>query len=170
LTLGARAASLAVARGSASSLVRTAGSVLGSTATRSALAAGVGGSASNVMDYSFDENGNQTFGGYVATAATGFVIAGGGSLGVGRLGSGLADSVAARVPGLTSAVSRAPHAGLPENWGGVVTEQVVERFGGLAFALGNTALTPGGATSADFVSGAIEGFVGGAAGPSTGRH
>ena len=50
----------------------------------------------------------------------------------------------------------------------VVEEHLVDRVGGLAFAVGNTGLKPGGATSEDLVSGAIQGFGGGASGPSSG--
>lgn len=182
LTQGANTARAAVSAGSTSFVARTASSVLGRTATRSALAAGVGGSASNVMEYSFDEERNQTFGGYVATAATGFVIVGGGSRVVGKIGSDLAGGVAARVPGWTTAVSRGAHAWQPRhawqplhsaqpfNWGSVATEQVVDRIGGSLVAVGNTSLKPGGPSYQEFVNATIQGFGSGASGPSSGHH
>jgi RHS repeat-associated protein len=172
LTQGARAASAAVSAGSASSLVRTAGSVLGSTAARSSLAAGVGGSASNVTSYALDDDENQTFGGYVANAGTGFVTAAAGSFAFGKIGSEMADSVSARLPGWTSAVSRGAHAGPPVNWGSVVTEQVVDRIGGGFVAVGDEVLQQGVGVALDqeFWNSAIQGVAGGASGPSSGLH
>ena len=170
LSRGASTARAAVSAGSASPVVRTAGTVLGRTAIRSSLAAGVGGSASNVTSYALDDDVDHTFGTFVATAGTGFVTGAGGSFVVGKIGSGLADDVATRVPGWTGAISRGAHAGQPVNWGSVVTEQLVDRLGGSVISVGNTGLQPGGASRQELLNGAIQGFGSGASGPSAGRH
>ena len=52
----------------------------------------------------------------------------------------------------------------------LVTEQVVDHFGGSIVASGNTGLQPGRAQRKDFSRGVIQGIVGGAFGPSTGLH
>jgi RHS repeat-associated protein len=173
LMRGANAASAAVSAGATSAVVRTAGTRLGSSAVRSSLAAGLSGSASNITDYAFDDDQKRTFGGYVANAGVGFVTGAGGSAGVGKVASAWGAGVADRLPGLTPSVGR--HELVPDhrasiNWGGVATEQVVDRVGGAIVSTANTYLQPGEASRQEVVNGVIQGFTMGASGPTGARH
>jgi hypothetical protein len=176
LARGANAARVATSTGAASSLVTRTSTVLGSTAVRSSLAAGVGGSGSNVLEYALADDEDQTIGGYFSTAGTGFVTAAGGSAVVGKFGSSWGNSVAARLPGWTGPIRPIPnashpgHAGAPYNWGSVITEDLTNRVGGAGVGLVNTYLQPGDAKSEDLVKGSVQGFTNGATGPLSGRH
>ncbi|MEJ1115168.1 DUF6531 domain-containing protein [Paenarthrobacter sp. CCNWLY172] len=170
LARAANATRVATSMGSTSSLVTRANTVLGSTTVRSTLSAGVGGSGSNVVAYALDDKEDQTIGGYLATAGTGFLTGAGGSWVVGKAGAAWADDVAARLPNWTGPISRGSHSGAPYNWGSVVTEQVVNRIGGGIVGAVNTELQPGTATTDDLVNGAVQGFANGATGPLSGRR
>ncbi|WP_434993128.1 DUF6531 domain-containing protein [Arthrobacter sp. Ld5] len=173
LMRGANAARAAVTAGTTSTIVRTAGTQLGSSAVRGSLAAGMGGSASNMTDYALDDEQDQTFGGYVANAGVGFVTAAGGSAIVGGAGSWSRSIVSDRLPGLTSSVGRhrlLPDHYAPVNWGGVATEQVVDRVGGAIVSTANTYLQPGEASDQKIINGVIQGFAVGASGPTSARH
>ncbi|MET3946365.1 hypothetical protein ABIB49_001061 [Arthrobacter sp. UYCu512] len=86
LARGANAARVATSAGSTSRVVTTSNAVLRSSVVRSSLAAGTGGSGSNVVSYALDDNEVQTINGYFATAGTGFVTAAGGSAVFSKLG------------------------------------------------------------------------------------
>jgi RHS repeat-associated protein len=169
LTRGANAARAASAGGSTSSVVTTANKVLGSTVARSSLAAGVGGSGSNVLSYALGDE-DQTIGGYFSTAGTGFLTAAGGSAIVGKVGTAWADDVATRFPGWTGPVSTRAHAGAPYNWGFVLSEQLANRVGGAGVGLVNTELQPGQAEDDERWNGMVQGFANGGTGPASGRH
>ncbi|WP_416403329.1 DUF6531 domain-containing protein [Arthrobacter sp. LFS091] len=170
LARAANATRVATSMGSTSSLVMRTNTVLGSTTVRSSLSAGVGGSGSNMLTYALDDKQDQTIGGYLATAGTGFVTAAGGSAIFSKLGTAWADDVAARFPNWTGPVSTGGHAGAPSNWGSIWTEQLVNRFGGSAVGLVNTELQPGDATDQDRWNGVVQGFTNGASGPLSGRR
>jgi hypothetical protein len=172
LARGANAARMAASAGSTSSVVTTTNTVLGSNAIRSSLAAGVGGSGSNVLSYRFDPDVDRTVGGYFSAAGTGFLTAAGGSAILGKFGTDLGDGVAARLPGLSASVGRHEllprHVGPPINWGSVMTEQLVNRGGGAAVGVVNTELQPGQADDEDRWNGLVQGFANGGTGPLSG--
>jgi RHS repeat-associated protein len=173
LARGANAARVAVSTGSTSRIAATTNNVLRSSVVRASLAAGTGGSGSNVVDYALDNDEDQTFGGYVATAGTGFMTAAGGSALFSRLGSSVGNTVADRLPGWTGPVSSGvrdglPYNRMPVNWGSVISEDLTNRLGGAAVGAINTELQPGNAKREDLVNGAVQGFANGATGPTSG--
>lgn len=170
LARGANAARVAVSTGSTSRIVTTTNNVLRSSVVRSSLAAGTGGSGSNIVSYALDDDVDQTLGGYVSTAGPGFVTAAGGSALFSRLGTSFGNSVANRLPGWTGPVSSGGHSGAPYNWGSVITEDLTNRVGGAVVGYANTSLQPGGATGSEIMNGTIQGFTNGATGPSSGRR
>lgn len=140
-----------------------------SSAGRSAVAAGTSGAASNMTDYAFNGK-NQTVGGYIQNAATGFGTGAAFSLGSGRASGAVMDrlGIEPRFP-TGRHVDIGDHAMAPNvaRWNTAV-DGVVDHVAGGVGSVVNDVLV--GKDPGDYLQDGINGAISGASGPTVPLH
>lgn len=140
-----------------------------SSAGRSAVAAGTSGAASNMTDYAFNGK-NQTVGGYIQNAATGFGTGAAFSLGSGRASGAVMDrlGIEPRFP-TGRHVDIGDHAMAPNvaRWNTAVDGVVDHVTGGVGSVVNDVLV---GKDPGDYLQDGINGAISGASGPTVPLH